>query len=169
MRARWWKGRWMARGGKLAARSAHRSRRTLPPRRALLRPKPLYATTEGLTWLVAGWTPDTVEKLIARGVLRLNEHYVQPFGDQRLFIVSKVEAAIEKGLADISANVVEARPPTAVVEVVPTVIPMAKGRVLDATDPKAAAEEWVQSRQPGGEAALPISRRRKAEVARHET
>src|SRR6516165_10273757 len=104
----------------MVARSDRGGPTSSPRRRSpwpLLRPKPLYATTEGLTWLVAGWTPDTVEKLIARGVLRLNEHYVQPFGDQRLFIVSKVEAAIEKGLADISANVVEARPPTAVVEV----------------------------------------------------
>jgi hypothetical protein len=106
----------------------------------------LYATTEGLTWLVAGWTPDTIEKLVARGVFKLNEHYVQPFNDQRLFIVSKVEAAIEQGVATAAANVVEARPPTGVVDVSPTAIPMAKGRVLDATDPQAAAEKWVQSR-----------------------
>ena len=156
----------------MAARMARGQRPTSSPSRRsprpVLRPKPLYATTEGLTWLVAGWTPDAIEKLVARGIFKLNEHYVQPFGEQRLFIVSKVEAVIEKGLAGVSANVVEARPPTAVAELMQTAIPMAKGRVLDATDPKAAAEEWVQSRQSGREAALPLSSRRKAKVACHK-
>lgn len=157
----------------MAARMARGQGPTsLPSRRCprpVLRPKPLYATTEGLTWLVAGWTADAIEKLVARGIFKLNEHYVQPFGDQRLFVVSRVEAAIEQGLAAASDNVVDARPRVAAVEATPTVIPMAKGRMLDATDPQTAAAEWVQSRQPGGEAALPVSRRRTAKIARDET
>jgi hypothetical protein len=137
----------MARGGRLAARRTHRSGRTPPPRRALLRPKPLYATTEGLTWLVAGWTPDAIEKLVARGIFKLNEHYVQPFGEQRLFIVSKVEAAIEKGLVAAAANVVEARSPLASVETTPAgaVIPMGKGRVIDVEEAQAAAAQRLRS------------------------
>jgi hypothetical protein len=137
----------MARGGRLTARGTHRSGRMPPPRRALLRPKPLYATTEGLTWLVAGWTPDAIEKLVARGIFRLNEHYVQPFGDQRLFIVSKVEAAIEKGLAPAGATVVEARSPLASVETTPagTAIPMGKGRVIDVEEAQAAAAQRLRS------------------------
>lgn len=118
---------------------------------------------------MAGWTSDVIEKLVARGIFKLNVHYVQPFGDQRLFIVREIEAAIERGLAAGRANVVEAQPPALAVEATRPIIPMAKGRVLDATDPKAAAEEWMQSRQPGGEAALPVSRRRPAKVARDET
>jgi hypothetical protein len=129
----------------------------------------LYATTEGLTWLVAGWTPDAIEKLVARGIFRLNEHYVQPFGDQRLFVVSRVEAAIEESLAAGTGSVVEARPHMEAVEPTSAVIPMAKGRILDATDPQAAAAKWVQSRQPGREVAVPVSRRRTAKVARDET
>jgi len=121
-----------------------------------------------LTWLVAGWTPDSIEKLIARGVLRRDEHYVQPFNDQRLFIVRNVEAAIEAGLEAPSASVVEAGAPTELVDTTPAEIPMAKGRVLNAKDPETAAAEWVQSRQPAGEAPLPISRRRKTEVSRDE-
>jgi len=137
----------MARGGRLAARGTHRSGRTPPPRRALLRPKPLYATTEGLTWLVAGWTPDAIEKLVTRGIFKLNEHYVQPFGEQRLFIVSKVEAAIEKGLVAAAANVVEARSPLASVETTPagTAIPMGKGRVIDVEEAQAAAAQRLRT------------------------
>jgi hypothetical protein len=96
---------------------------------------------------VAGWTPDVIEKLVARGIFKLNEHYVQPFGEQRLFIVSKVEAAIEKGLAAAAANVVEARSPLASVETTPagTAIPMGKGRVIDVEEAQAAAAQRLRS------------------------
>jgi hypothetical protein len=152
----------MARGQRPTSSSSRRSPRLV------LRPKPLFATTEGLTWLVAGWTPDVIEKLVARGIFKLNVHYVQPFGDQRLFIVREIEAAIERELAAGPANVVEDQPAAPVVEVTRPIIPMAKGRVLDATDPKAAAEEWMQSRQSRGEAALPVPRGGTAEVTRHK-
>jgi hypothetical protein len=107
----------------------------------------LYATTEGLTWLVAGWTPDAIEKLVARGIFKLNEHYVQPFGEQRLFIVRNVEAAIEKGLVAPAANVVEARSPLASVETKPagTAIPMGKGRVIDVEKAQEAAAQRLRS------------------------
>src|SRR6516165_984143 len=110
----------------MVARSDRGGPTSSPRRRSprpVLRPKPLYATTEGLTWLVAGWTPDAIEKLVARGIFRLNEHYVQPFGDQRLFVVSRVEAAIEESLAAGTGSVVEARLHMEAVEPTSAVIP----------------------------------------------
>jgi len=111
------------------------------------------ATTGGLCWLIAGWTPDSIEKLITKGHLRLGEHFHQPLGKDgpRLFDVAKVEAWIageeQKAIEIIPGDPVDHPTPTNTRR--PPHAEHAEEEAQEAPEgPEAAAERWLRTRRP---------------------